>query len=445
MNAEATRHYVAEFGRIEPELAGAQVSWLRAARRRALNRFDEAGFPSLRDEDWRYTPIKPIENRGFRIAGPSSRVLKNAALARLQFQGLSCHELVFVNGYYADSWSTLGRLPAGVQVQHLAAMLREEAEALSDHIHRYIEHPSSAFAALNAAFMTDGVYIRLPDQAVIEDPIHLLFISTGENEALASYPRIFVAAGADTRLQLVESYCSVGETHHLTNTLTEIVAEERACIEHYKIQQESIRNYHIGNMYITQGQQSQVMSHSIALGAVLARNDITVKLDAEGAAIILNGLYKVGGRQHVDHHTCIDHLKPHTQSEEFYKGVLEGHARAVFNGKVVVHVGAQKTEAKQTNQNLLLSQDAEIDTKPELQIYANDVKCSHGATVGQLDENAMFYLRTRGIDKETARSLLTYAFADAVLSRISLAPIRTRLERILIGQLPESERIKEFI
>jgi Fe-S cluster assembly protein SufD len=290
-------------------------------------------------------------------------------------------------------------------------------------------------AALNAAFMSDGAYIYLPDDAVIEDPVHLLFITTNQDEPLAVYPRVFVEAGANTRLTVVESYGSRGESQNLTNTLTEIVAQAQARIEHYKIQRESVSNYHLGKVCIEQGRGAQIISYSIALGAALARNDIAVRLGVEGAAVTLNGLYMVRGRQHVDHHTRIDHLSPHTSSEEFYRGVLDGYARAVFNGKVVVHEGAQKTDARQANQNLLLSRNAEVDTKPELQIYANDVKCSHGATVGSLDENALFYLRSRGINQDTARSLLTYAFAEEVLKGIGLAPIRACLENIITPSL----------
>ncbi len=433
--ANATERYLAEFETIEPKLAGARTLWLRAARRRALNRFAELGFPSLRDEDWKYTSLKPIENRAFRIAQPSDDALEPPELAALQYKGLRCHELVFINGHYAETWSKLGRLPRGVRIEGLAEVLRHKPDILSDHIHRYTDHPLGAIAALNAAFMTDGAYIHLPDNAVIEEPLHLLFITTHPHESLAIYPRIVVEAGANTRLIVVESYCSRGETQNLTNSLTEIVAKEHACIEHYKIQRESVRNYHLGNLYVEQGREARVISYSIALGAAWARNGITVKLDAEGAAVTLNGLYMVSGRQHVDHHTRIDHLRPHTQSEEFYKGVLDGYARAVFSGKVVVHEGAQKTDARQANRNLLLSRDAEVDTKPELQIYADDVKCSHGATVGSLDESALFYLRSRGIDKDTARSLLTYAFAKDVIRGIGLAPIRACLEGIITPSL----------
>lgn len=431
----ATERYLAEFEGIETRLSGAHIPWLRAARRRALNRFSETGFPSLRNEDWKYTSLKPIENRECRQAQPSDGMLKPAELAALQYKGLRCHELVFINGCYAETWSRLGRLPAGVRIESLTEVLRHEPDMLSGHIHRYTDQPASAFVALNAAFMTDGVYISLPENTVIEEPIHLLFIATRQRESLAAYPRIFVEAGANTHLTMIESYCSAGETQNLTNTLTEIVAKEHACIEHYKIQRESVGNYHLGNLFAVQGREARVISYSIALGAAWARNDIAVKLDAEGAAVTLNGLYMVSGRQHIDHHTRIDHLKPHTQSEEFYKGVLDGNARAVFNGKVVVHEGAQKTDARQANQNLLLSRDAEVDTKPELQICADDVKCSHGATVGSLDENALFYLRSRGIDKETARGLLTYAFAEAVLKGMGLAPIRACLEGIITPSL----------
>jgi Fe-S cluster assembly protein SufD len=245
---------------------------------------------------------------------------------------------------------------------------------------------------------------------------------------------------------VIESYIGLEDAaENLTNAVTEIILHAGAALEHYRVQQESVQGYHVSSVHVQQEASSRYESHVIALGGALSRTDIETRLAAAGAETVLNGLYMAGGRQHVDHHTRIDHLAPHTRSAEYYRGVLAGRARAVFNGKVVVHPDAQKTDAHQTNANLLLSADAEVDTKPELEIYADDVKCSHGATVGQLDEDALFYLRARAIDLETARSLLTYAFAEDIISRMRFKPIRERLSRLVLGRLPEQELIREFV
>jgi Fe-S cluster assembly protein SufD len=433
--------YFAEFERVRSDLAGADIPWLEAARRRALIRFGATGFPTLRDEDWKYTSLAPVENRTFRTVakkGPGSINVPDldaiAHSSSLIEPGpfFACHELVFINGHYCEFLSHIGRLPAGTRIESLAMALARQEDVLYEHIQRQAECTGDALEALNAAFMNDGAFIQVADGVLVEDPIHLLFLSTGE--AVASHPRIVIAAGANARLQVVESYQSLGMNSGLTNTLTEVCLDAGAQIEHAKLQWEGLKSYHFGHLFVRQGRDSRLVSHSVSLGAALARHNIAVDLDGEGASAMLNGLYLAEGRQHVDHHTRIEHLKPHTQSEENYKGVLGGHARGVFNGKVTVHPQAQKSDARQSNKNLLLSADAEVDTKPELQINANDVKCSHGATVGQLDEDAIFYLRSRGMDKREAQGLLTYAFAEEVVSRIGIAPLRSLLETRLARQ-----------
>ncbi len=243
----------------------------------------------------------------------------------------------------------------------------------------------------------------------------------------------------------MESYLGTNDAEYFNNTVTEIVTAKGARLEHYKLQQEGPRGFHIGNTSVRQHRDSQLASHAISLGGALIRNDIDTELAEEGANVLMNGLYMAAGHQHVDNHTCISHAKPHTTSTEHYRGVLDGHARGVFNGRVVVQPRAQKTEARQANANLLLSDDAEVDTKPELEIYADDVKCSHGASVGQLDENMLFYLRSRAIEEKTAKGLLTFAFADEVIKDIKFAPIRERLESVVVGKLPDPALIRDFV
>ncbi|MGH8532271.1 MAG: Fe-S cluster assembly protein SufD, partial [Gammaproteobacteria bacterium] len=383
MTGTMASHYAEELARAEAGLVGAGSGWFKAARKRALMHFGRIGFPTLRDEEWKYTSIAPIESRSFRLAGHPRNGLDLAKLDRLRL--IDTHELVFVNGYYAAQLSRLAFLPAAVSVAPLSEAL---PDSLQEHIERQAERPGNGFAALNAALLSGGVHIRVGSGITLKTTLHLLFISTAPDGPTASFPRVFIEAGASSRVLIIEHYAGLTPEAYFTDALTEINAGPGAAIEHYKWQTEGARGYHIGQVLVHQQRESRVTSYSISLGAALARHDIAVSLAGEGAEASLNGLFMAEGRQHVDHHTSIDHQQPHTTSAEYYKGVLAGHARGVFDGKVVVREGAQKTDACLTNKNLLLSEHAEMDTKPELQIYADDVKCSHGATVGQLDEDA---------------------------------------------------------
>ena len=348
---------------------------------------------------------------------------------------------MFVDGRYAPPLSATGRLPAGITIADLAAMLEQGEQALEPLLAE--RDQQTILAALNAALMTGGAYIVLPAGVAVEEPIHLFFVATRADAAFNL--RNVVVAGAQARASVVEHYLGREDASYLTNALTQVFAARGAVIEHCKLQREALSSFHIAGIHAVQGHGSRFASHSIALGAALARNDITTRFDAERCEAVLNGLYLVRGRQHVDHHTRIDHLKPEGTSREYYRGLLDGASRGVFNGKVIVHPQAQRTDAHQANHNLLLSKDAEVDTKPQLEIYADDVKCTHGAAVGQLDEAQLFYLRSRGIDEETARSLLTYAFARDVIERIRVDSLRAALEDMLLARLPQGQRIRELI
>ena len=340
--------------------------------------------------------------------------------------------------------SNTNQLPEKVIICDLAKAIENNNDLLNKHITRYADNNVSPFTALNTAFVQHGTLIYLPAKTVIDKPINLLYLSKKQSNPFAAHPRNLIVMEEHTEATVIESYIGLDDADYFTNAVTEVSLAAGARLQHYKIQQESLNSYHIGNLNVMQKQDSYLESHSISLGGSLVRNDIHGQLAAEGAEIILNGLYMTDGNQHVDNHTRIDHLKPNTHSLENYRGVLNGKSRAVFNGKVIVHKNAQKIEAHQNNANLLLSDDAEIDTKPELEIYADDVKCSHGATVGQLDKNMLFYLRTRAIDNETAKSLLTFAFAEEVISKIKLPSVRNRLEYLVVGQLPDANMIREF-
>lgn len=439
MPSEAIDRIVADFRALEDHLPGRGAAWLDHARRDALDWFADRGFPTARDEDWKYTNTAAIERRPMKAVTARGSVSADQVRG-LVFAELPCHLLVFLDGRFDPTFSSLGALPAGVSIRSLAEVIAQDGQRVESLLAR---EPANAFGALNLAFMTDGVVIELSRNAVVERPIHLLYIAS-QAETSVHY-RNLIVADENAQATVVEHYAGPEDCSYLTNAVTTIVGAANSNVEHYKLQQESAQAFHVAGIHATQARDSRFISHSIALGGAIARNDITTRLAAEGAECTLNGLYMVGGRQLVDHHTRIDHDKPRGTSREFYRGVLDGAARGVFNGKVVVHPNAQHTDAQQSNHNLLLSKAAQIDTKPQLEIFADDVKCTHGATVGQLDDGMLFYLRARGIEPEVAKALLIYAFAHDIVGRIRLDPLKRRIERHLISMLPEGERIKELV
>ena len=419
-------------------LPGHGVPWLDELRAAGLARFRAQGFPTPRSEAWKYTDVAPIARRSFRPASGEDETPAEAireAVARAA-RGIDAdHRLVFVNGRYRPEFSATGEARDGRVVGSLAGHLRDDPESLRRHL---AQPPRRAdgFAALNAAFAADGLYVVLPAGSGA-GVIHLCFVAAGED--VASHARSLVVAGPGSSAVLVESYVSAGDTPGLVNVATDLALAAGASVEHYRAQQENDRSYHVGAVTVRQADDSRYRILALGLGGRIGRCDIDVSLDAEGAECTLEGLYAVRGRQHIDFHTRIDHRKPRGVSRELFKGILDGHGRGVFNGKVVVHEDAQRTDATQANHNLLLSRHAEIDTKPELEIYADDVKCSHGATVGQLDEDMLFYLRSRGLDEGLARATLTYAFAEEVLGRIGLVGLRRQAAAALARIVPGAE------
>lgn len=440
-----TNAYADMFAHASKNLPGSGEAWIQQLRENALTRFAEQGFPTRRDEDWKYTNVAPIQKSVFKLPDKGLNGVGHEQLDQFLFRDLLCHKLVFVNGHYSQALSSLGTLPDGVNVGSLAQTLADRPDVLRPFVGQYASTDKYGFAALNTAFLSDGAYVRVPADTTVPAPIHILFVSTGNGEEILAQPRNLIVAEKNSQATIIESYVSLTETRYLTNAVTEVVAAENCAIEHCKLGQESLKAFHIGGLYVQQQANSRFTSHNVTLGGALVRNDIQVSFAAEGAECVLNGLYLVTGRQHVDNHTDIDHAQPHCTSREFYRGVLDGRARAVFNGRIIVRQDAQHTDAQQENKNLLLSPDAEIDTKPQLEIYADDVKCAHGATVGQLDENAVYYLRSRGIDEQDARSVLTYAFADDVLRRIGINPIRTYVEEKLAVRLLQGRQFEGLI
>jgi Fe-S cluster assembly protein SufD len=442
--------YLSSFAQFEKQSAGKAPAWLQRLRTTAIDRFAELGFPTLKDEEWRFTNVAPLTRVPFQLAPAFEldRQLTAAFNRVVPEPGQSkSSRLVFLNGRYAPKLSSLRPLPGGTVLDSLAAVLHARPEQVEPHLARYADYEGHPFVALNTAFLQDGAFVSIPKGQVLAEPIHLVFVSTTQGEPTVSHPRNLILAGVNSQATVIETYIGLGQDVYFTNAVTEIVAAENAVLDHYKLQQESTEAFHVATLQVQLGRSSNFASHSIALGGVLARNDVNAVLDAEGVECTLNGLYLATGRQLIDNHTRIDHAKPHCASHELYKGILDGKARGVFNGKIYVHEDAQKTDAKQTNKTLLLSEDAVINTKPQLEIYADDVKCTHGATIGQLAEEAIFYLRSRGIGRAEARSLLTYAFANDIISRIKVEPVRARLEAILLAgqQLPAGQETTEVV
>ncbi len=439
--SEAVGHYVDAY-RALPVL---DQPWLRELRRAGLERFKAVGFPSRRDEGWKYTDVRPIARRKFRVSSGPADAAHRGAVEAAAFGDLACHRLVFCNGRFSPSLSAVDTLPAGVRLGSLNQLLAEGPDELESAFSAYSPGELGSFAALNTAFLLDGAYLRLDADTLLPKPIHLLFLSVQEEHPVVSHPHLRVVAGAGSKATIIEHYLGLDDARNFTNAATVHTLAPGAEISHYKLQQQGAKALHVSSVQVHQLGHSRYVSHNVDLGGLLVRHDLQTDLADRGAEIRMNGLYMAKGRQHVDNHTRVDHRSPETRSEQCYKGILNGHARAVFNGKVVVHAAAQKTDAQQENHNLLLSDHAEVDTKPELEIYADDVKCSHGATTGSLDANSLFYLRSRGLDEETARGLLTFAFAEDVVDRLELLPLRKMLEREVIEFLPQSKTIEAFV
>jgi len=424
----------ARFAEFETAAPGPQ--WLAPLRQAGMDAFAAQGFPTLRDEDWRFTNVAPVARLNFR---PAARVRANGAesqaIAKSVFAGLGGHQLVFVNGFFSPELSHVGALPAGAQIGSLAAALAQDSEAIEPHLGRYARTAGNAFAALNQAFFQDGAFIHVPDGVTVTEPVQLLYLSSARHAGDSLQPRNLVIAGAHSRLTVVESYLSAGAAAYFTNSVTEMVAGDSAQVEHVKLQDEAEGAYHIATIAGEFGRLSHVHLHSFALGARLSRTNIRVKLAGEGLECVWNGLYLTRGDQLADHHMIVEHAQPHCASHEYFNGILDDKSRGVFHGRIYVHPAAQKTDAKQTNKNLLLSDSATANTKPQLEIYADDVKCTHGATVGQLNRESIFYLRSRGMSADTARRMLIHAFAGEIIDRIQSEPARAVIDKLVRDRL----------
>jgi Fe-S cluster assembly protein SufD len=406
--------------------------WLRELRDRSASRFVALGFPTVRDEEWRFTNVAPLAATECATAPPA--IVTAADLASVPYADVP-FRLVIVNGRFSAELSKLDGLPSGVRAGSLAAAMTDHGDVVPRHFGRLADFDTRSFVALNTALAIDGAYLYIPEGVVLEEALEILYLSAGGDAAEMSQARALIIAGNRTQSRIVETYATVRNGIYFTNAVSGVFAGEGSIVDHYKVQQESLDAFHVASLHVRAARSATFSSHSFSLGGKLVRNDVTSVLDGEGAEVTLNGLYLADGERLVDNHTVIDHAKPHCPSHEVYKGILGGKARAVFNGKIIVRQDAQKTNAKQTNRALLLTDDASINTKPQLEIFADDVKCTHGAAIGQLDDDAIFYLRTRGLTYFEARDMLIHAFAGEILDQVKVESLKRALEGELYAQL----------
>jgi Fe-S cluster assembly protein SufD len=425
--------YLESFTEFQKRAAGRDLPWLRNLRESAFARFCEVGFPTTHDEDWRFTNVSAIAKTSFELSRDANKVTKQE-VEQFGVAGLGCR-VVLVNGQFSRELSSIGQLPAGVSVNSLAEEISANSSSVESHLGRYLDIHRDSFSALNTAFAEDGGYVHVRRGVVLAEPVYLLFISTAGDKPLMSHPRNLIVIENEAQATIVEDYVSIGETVAFSNTATELIAGESAVVSHYMVEREHRQAFNISTLRIQQGRSANVSSHSVLLGGGLVRNNVHPVLAGEGGECLINGLFIGNGRQHLDNYMLVEHASPHCASRQFYNGILDDHAHGVFHGRIIVHKDAQKTDAKQTNRNLLLSDDSRIDTKPQLEIYADDVKCTHGATIGQMEENALFYLRSRGIDEISARRLLLLAFANECLDRMAPSVARDHVEKLIHAHL----------
>jgi len=440
---EDTIQHISNFSRFNQE---AMVNpWIESLRKAAIERFEQVGFPSRTDEAWRQTNIDPIAKSTFHLPGEVSPADAQSLFDQFTFGNDAVCELVFINGRFSPELSKQDELPKGVRLANLADKILAECTAVQEHLGQFAKIEENPFVALNTGFINEGAFLHIPRGKTVDRPIHLLFLSIPGEEKTISHPRVLVIADDNAEATVVESY--IGSTGtYFTNAVTEIIAGKDSRIDHCKLQQESLEAYHVATMQVQLDRAAVFVSHSANIGSKLTRNDLNVVLNGEFADATLNGVVLANGTQHIDNHTLLDHAAPNCPSHELYKHVLNGKSTGVFRGKIFVRQIAQKTDSKQTSKCLLLTDDATMLSQPALEIYADDVKCTHGSTTGPVDDDMVFYLRSRGVGLEASRHLLTYAFAADVTRRIKVEPVRRRLENYMAAQhgLPQDLRITDL-
>ena len=423
-----------QFRNFEDGLNGQKSMPIHGLRKKAMDQFMSLDFPDSRNEDWKYTNIEPILNQTFETAPSTQDEIATKLITPFSIADTAI-QLVFIDGRFSDKLSKLSGLVKGVAVKNLATALSGDYYEIQSRMHKRLETNKNIFTALNSAFVLDGLYVKIDDRAILEKPIYVLHVSTAADTLQLIQPFNLITVGQSAQISIIENFVSLGAGCAFTNGLTDIHVGADAIVHYVKIQQENPRSFHIHTTEIKQDQNSCLKHTLVTSGGALVRNVVELNLEAEHIESTLNGVYLTHGTQHVDNRTIIHHAKPNCNSHELYKGILDGKSSGVFNGKIIVHPDAQKTDAKQSNKNLLLSQDATMNTKPQLEIFADDVKCTHGATIGRLDEESLFYLRSRGVGKEQAKNMLTYAFAGEIIDRIDHEATRTYLDGLLLDCL----------
>ncbi|MCX8056919.1 MAG: Fe-S cluster assembly protein SufD [Ignavibacteria bacterium] len=437
---EVSDWYLKNFELLEEHNNGSIPDYVKKIKKDSLEKLIDFGFPTQKVEDWKYTNILPIIENNFKPSNFSNSWQNSEIIEKAKIliesdpiiSNLSSNQLVFIDGHFVEDLSKTQNNEK-LEIYSLRKALKEKSEIFEKHFNQYSKI-ENGFNALNNLFFSDGIFLHAKDNLVEDEPIVVIFVQSGVDEHIIN-PRNLIIVGNNSKIRLIETYISLGNFKNFTNTITEIFISENSFIEHYKFQNESTSGYHIGKIQTQLERNSNFTSHNLAFGGLITRNDVNIVLDGEGAESHFYGLYFVKDHQHVDNHTLVDHAKPHCLSNEFYKGILAENSRGVFNGKIIVRKGAQKTNAYQSNKNLLLSGNAKIDTKPQLEIFADDVRCTHGATVGQVDDDSLFYLRARGIDYNTARSLLVNAFANDVLNNMTFEPLKDKISDFVIEQM----------
>ncbi len=432
---EFKHQLLAAFQLNEDRMNGASKAPLHQIRRAALAQFDRLGFPTIRHEEWKYSNVAELLKENFALDSRSALTADD--LAPLHIPNLEGNIIMFVNGMYRPDLSRIVSPASQVQITNFAQATKDNPDFVGLHFSRYADYQDNAFTALNTALSSDGVVIQVPDNTTVEEPISLRFITDARQQNIASQPRNLIVVGKNAEVTLAESYRTVGEGTSFVNVVTEIVLDRDARMQYYKVQNETDNAYHVGTTQVSQSDSSHFYSATVTLNGNFVRNNLNIVLNGQHAEAFMYGLYMPNGKQHVDNHTLVDHAMPNSYSNELYKGILNDKGTGVFNGKIYVRPDAQKTNAYQSCKNVVLSSGASMNTKPQLEIYADDVKCSHGTTTGQLNDEALFYMQSRGIPKEAARTLLLYAFVQDVLSQVKIQPIREYLEGVVAQKLGE--------
>ena len=422
--------YISKFNDFEKTLNGEKASEFHKVRKDAISKFETLNVPTQKDEEWKYTNISSLLKHNFSPISAKANV-SPGLISKFLFDKMEHSLLVFVNGIFSPELSRLIDIPKGVVIGSLAEAIKNDNPIVKKHLGKYTENEKYFFTTMSTAFTKDGAFVYVPDGKVVEDPIHIIFLTKPGSEKIITQPRNLFVAGKNSQVTIIEHFISDEDSVYFTNSVTEIVADENAVVDHIKLQEESKKAFHIARMEVDQERSSNFSSHLISHGAEISRNDFNVRFNDEGSECMLNGLFMIDDEQLFDAHTMIDHAKPHCSSHEHYKGILQDKSKGVFNGKVMVRQDAQKTNAFQENNTILLSDDAVMNTKPQLEIFADDVKCSHGATIGKLNDEAKFYLKSRGIGEESATAILIHAFASDVITSIKIPALRDYLEEII--------------